>query len=220
MFSNTRLETASSLKAISPRPFSDRKLIARWRDAALKLEASLLRLRLLEKANFDPDQPRDDRGRWSDQGKLARVGRVLANVGRGTLRASLALARTTVPGRAVSTALYAAEHLPYVMAYFDEPKSLEELQQLAAIPRRGYDVHHIVERAAARRLGMRGDEIDAPSNLVRISTFKHWELNSWYETPSLIFSNQPPRKYLDGKDAEEHRRVGLIGLNTVGVLAP
>lgn len=215
----------SSLRAV---PFPDRKLIARWRYAAFELEAALLRLRLLEKANFDPDQPRDERGRWVAQnkpnpdppGKLARIGRTLARVGRGTMRAALALARSTPPGRAIGTAMFAAEHIPYVMSYFDAPKSLAELQQLAATPAQGYDVHHIVEQAAGRRTGMTEAEINDPSNLVRIPTFKHWELNSWYETGSSSLGGQSPRSYLVGKDAEVQRQLGLDGLKKIGVLAP
>lgn len=217
----------SSFSVLRAIPFPDRKLIARWRHAALELEAAILRLRLLEKANFDPDQPRDERGRWVAQnkpnpeppGKLARVGRTLARVGRGTFRAALAIARSP-PGRAIGTAMFAAEQLPYVRSYFDAPKSLAELQQLAATPAQGYDVHHIVEQAAGRRIGMTEAEINDPSNLVRIPTFKHWELNSWYETGSSTLGGQSPRSYLVGKDAEVQRQLGLVGLKRIGVLAP
>ncbi|MDO9439856.1 MAG: hypothetical protein Q7T73_03105 [Beijerinckiaceae bacterium] len=218
----------SSFSVLRAIPFPDRKLIARWRHAALELEAAILRLRLLEKANFDPDQPRDERGRWVAQnkpnpeppGKLARVGRTLARVGRGTFRAALAIARSTPPGRAIGTAIFAAEQLPYVRSYFDAPKSLAELQQLAATPAQGYDIHHIVEQTAGRRIGMTQAEIDDPSNLVRIPTFKHWELNSWYERGASFLNGQSPRNYLVGKSIDEQTRIGLIGLKDIGVLAP
>jgi hypothetical protein len=94
------------------------------------------------------------------------------------------------------------------------------LQQLASIPARGYDVHHIVERAAARRIGMTDAEINDASNLVRISTFKHWELNSWYETPLPSLNGQTPRSFLVGKSAEEQRLLGIEGLKQIGVLTP
>lgn len=41
----------------------------RYEVAALRLELALKRLvALLRKTNFDPDQPRDDQGRWTDAG--------------------------------------------------------------------------------------------------------------------------------------------------------
>jgi len=60
--------------------------------------------------------------------------------------------------------------------------------------------------------------MDAPENLVRIPTVKHWELNSWYERPRTEFGNMTPREYLKDKSWEERRRAGLIGLRDVGIL--
>jgi hypothetical protein len=37
--------------------------------------------------------------------------------------------------------------------YRDEPKTLEELQRAVSTPKRGYDVHHIVEQTSAEQDG-------------------------------------------------------------------
>ncbi len=109
---------------------------------------------------------------------------------------------------------------PYVQAYLDKPKSLAELQQAAFEPKRGYDIHHIVEQTPARNYGFSRALIEAPENLVRIPTLKHWELNRWYELPNEKFDGLAPRAYLRGRSWNERRRVGLAGLIDVGVLSP
>jgi hypothetical protein len=113
----------------------------------------------------------------------------------------------------------ALEAYPYVNAYFDPPKSLEELQEAAQSPSEaGYEDHHIVEQATANPDGSEDALMDDPDNLARIPTAKHWELNSWYETPDDEFDGLTPRQYLEGKSWEERWRVGLDGLRSVGVL--
>jgi hypothetical protein len=82
----------------------------------------------------------------------------------------------------------------------------------------GYDDHHIVEQAIANPDGSEDALMDAPDNLVRIPTIKHWELNSWYETRNAEFNEMTPRRHLDGKSWGERLRVGLIGLQYIGVL--
>ena len=62
--------------------------------------------------------------------------------------------------------------------------------------------------------------IDAPDNLVRIPTFKHWELNAWYQTPNADYDLLSPREYLRGKDWAERTRVGLDALIDLGILEP
>lgn len=106
---------------------------------------------------------------------------------------------------------------PYVQAYFDPPKSLEELEQAALVPQPGYDVHHIVEQASAQNAEEK-TRIEQPDNKVLIPTLKHWELNGWYERKDVRFGGTSPRDYLEGKSWEERQRVGLIGLRAVGVL--
>ncbi len=36
------------------------------------------------------------------------------------------------------------QYLPYIQAYSDRPKSLQDLQNAASAPQKGYEVHHIV----------------------------------------------------------------------------
>jgi hypothetical protein len=106
-----------------------------------------------------------------------------------------------------------------VKAYFDPPKSLEELQQAAQSPGElGYDDHHVVEQATAADDGGEAVRIAAPENLARTPTVKHWQLNGWYETSTPYFNNLTPRQYLKGKSWEERFRVGLQGLRDLGVL--
>jgi hypothetical protein len=109
---------------------------------------------------------------------------------------------------------------PYIRAYFNNPKTLQELHDDANHPETGYDIHHIVEQAPAKKDGNTRDEIDAPDNVVRIPTLKHWELNSWYETRNENYGGQTPRQYLKDKDWATRREVGLDGLRKVGVLKP
>ncbi|MGH6795267.1 MAG: hypothetical protein ACREDD_06100 [Methylocella sp.] len=104
--------------------------------------------------------------------------------------------------------------------YLDDPKSLQELQSDVGKPEKGYEVHHIVEQAAAAREGYSQVEIDAPDNLVRIPTLKHWENTGWYMTPNEDFGFLSPREYLTGKSWKEKRRVGLDALIDAGVLEP
>lgn len=86
-------------------------------------------------------------------------------------------------------------------------------------PRPGYDIHHIVERSAASQPGFPVHMLNAPENLVLIPTFRHWELNAWYEQKNENYGGISPREYLKGKDWTERFRVGEIGLRAVGVLA-
>ena len=84
---------------------------------------------------------------------------------------------------------------PYVQAYFDPPKTLEDLKQAALDPQTGYDVHHIVERASVQN----ADEkirIMQPDNEVLIPTLKHWELNGWYARRDVRFGGLSPRDTL------------------------
>jgi hypothetical protein len=111
------------------------------------------------------------------------------------------------------------EAYPYLKAYFDSPKSLEELQAAAQSPSEvGYEDHHIVEQATANPDGSEDALMDAPDNLARIPTIKHWELNSWYQTRNSELNEMTPRQYLDGKSWVERLRVGLMGLQDIGAL--
>jgi hypothetical protein len=109
---------------------------------------------------------------------------------------------------------------PYIKAYFDNPKSLQELRDAVNDPQPGYDTHHIVEQTPAEKDKFTRDQIDAPDNVVEIPQLKHWDLNRWYEKKNPDYGYQTPRQYVRDKDWAERYRVGLEGLRKVGVLAP
>lgn len=213
-----------------------------WQRAALRVQFSfLLFVHLYRKANFNPDQPRDERGRWTDTG-LSEAGKhepfpfvpavrplsaqlrnkIIKEVAKWAVRAAL---RETTMGpvagtilNAVEIASWLQEGLPYIQSYLDAPKSLDELQQAVSDPQKGYDIHHIVEQTPAERSGFPRSMIDAPENLVRIPTGKHWEITGWYMTRSDRFGGVSPREYLRDKDWNERTRVGLEALTKFGVL--
>jgi hypothetical protein len=127
----------------------------------------------------------------------------------------------------VGTALNIAEGVswlyeayPYVRAYTDAPKTLQELHELVRVPQAGYDVHHIVEQTAAEQDGYPRSQIDGPENLVRVPTLKHWEITGWYMTPNKDYNGASPRTYLRGKSWEERSRVGIEALIKHKVLVP
>jgi hypothetical protein len=80
--------------------------------------------------------------------------------------------------KVIDTARWVYDCYPYIDAYLDEPKSLAELQANIRKPAKGYDIHHIVEKAPARSEGYPESMIEGPENLVRIPTLKHWEVNA------------------------------------------
>ena len=107
-----------------------------------------------------------------------------------------------------------------IEAYRDEPKTLEELQRAASTPKRGYDIHHIVEQTSADQDGFPRSVIDGPDNLVRIPRLKHREINGWYGRLNRDFGGRSPREYLRGKDWSERVKVGLEALIQHKVLKP
>lgn len=109
---------------------------------------------------------------------------------------------------------------PYIVAYTDPPKTLEELQGAVSIPATGYDIHHIVEQTPAEQDGFPRSMIDGPDNLVRIPTLKHRQINAWYMIRKDAYGGVSPRTYLRGKDWLERTRVGHRALIENGVLKP
>lgn len=109
---------------------------------------------------------------------------------------------------------------PLIYAYWDEPKSLEQLQLNARGSRRGYDIHHIVEETAARNAGYPEEWINGPDNLVSIPRLKHWEITAFYMTKNENFDGLSPREWLQDKDWETRMRVGHEVLVKYGVLLP
>lgn len=112
------------------------------------------------------------------------------------------------------------EAYPYLRAYIDAPKTLDELQDALRTPGKGYDIHHIVEQTSARQDGFSRVRIDASDNLVRVPTLKHWQITGWYMMRNEEYGGLSPREYLRGKSWEERRAVGLRGLIEHGVLKP
>jgi hypothetical protein len=121
---------------------------------------------------------------------------------------------------AIEIASWVHDYAPYILAYADAPKELEELRQAVATPAIGYEIHHIVEEGPARLDGFPTSSIDAPDNLVRIPTLKHWQITGWYARRNDQFGGLPPREYLRGKDWAERTRVGRDALIEYGVLKP
>jgi hypothetical protein len=123
-------------------------------------------------------------------------------------------------GHIVEGVSWLLEYEPSIEAYLDPPRTLEELQRAVATPKKGYDIHHIVERTSAEQDGFPPSVIDGAENLVRIPRFKHWEISAWHSRPNKQFGGRAPREFLRGKDWIERMRVGLEALIDHGVLKP
>jgi hypothetical protein len=123
-------------------------------------------------------------------------------------------------GQVVEGASWLFEYEDSIQAYLDPPKTLEELHLAVSNPRKGYEIHHIVEQTSAEKEGFSRSIIDDPDNLVRIPKFKHWQINGWSGRPNPAFGGLSPREYLRGKHWDERVRVGLEALIEHGVLKP
>jgi hypothetical protein len=121
---------------------------------------------------------------------------------------------------AITGAEWAYDHRAEIDSFFDSPKSLAELQSNINNPPPGYDVHHIVEKTAAKREGYTQSRINDPENLVVIPRWKHWLINAWYQIPRSEFGWVSPREYLRQKSWSERRAIGVRALIEVGVLKP
>jgi hypothetical protein len=172
-----------------------------------------------QNASFDqppevpPDRPSSPRAR------NAVIKQVAKYVARLTFEATLGKVRRVLDAMEAASWLI-EEGAPYIEAYADPPKSLEELQDAVSTPARGYHIHHIVEQTQAEQDGFSRSLIDSPDNLVRIPTLKHWQITGWYMTPSEDYGDLSPRSYLRGKSWQERVRVGYRGLIKFGVLKP
>ena len=174
---------------------------------------------IAQNASFDqppevpPERPSSPRAR------NAVIKQVAKYVARLTFEATLGKVRRILD--AIEAASWLIEEgAPYIEAYADPPKSLEELQDAVSTPARGYDIHHIVEQTQAEQDGFSRSLIDSPENLVRIPTLKHWQITGWYMTPNEDYGGMSPRSYLRGKDWSERVRVGHDALVDHGVLKP
>jgi hypothetical protein len=217
-------------------------LLALRRQAAALAFALKFR-RLLREKGYNADQPRvpagnPDGGQWTDGGGLSNslsqpvlAGLVPKVPGRKppSARERNAVIKAVATwlaekGLAVSDYVkrnsWLYEAFPYISAYLDEPRSLNELHELVSSAGKGYDIHHIVEQTPAERDGFPQHLINRDDNLVRIPTLKHWQINAWYQTRNREFGGLSPRSYLRGKHWEERRKVGLDVLTRFGVLRP
>lgn len=81
-------------------------------------------------------------------------------------------------------------------------------------------MHHTVEQTQARNDNYPDSVINRADNLVLIPRYKHWEINSWFQTSNKNLGGLTPRQYLQNKSWEERRYIGLKALRDVGVLKP
>jgi hypothetical protein len=149
-------------------------------------------------------------------GALDIVLRTTANAIGETVRSPIEVLATAVE----LAPWVVTEFAPHINAYFDPPKTLEELQQAVSEPQLGYDIHHIVEKGSAAEDGFPEGLIDGPENLVRIPRLKHWQITGWYMTGNEDYDGLSPRNYLRGKDWNARIEVGLKALRKYEVLKP
>jgi hypothetical protein len=208
--------------------------------AALRLEWELFRFRHLPRKAFNPDQPRvpagnPDGGQWTSEGAQGAPMRVAGPVPRIPQRrpptsaertavykqlAAWLLEKGMMAGEVIAKTSWLYPVIPLINSYMDSPKSMAELQQAALQPTRyDYQDHHVVGQIAEQD-GYPRSRIDAPDNIVRIPTMKHWEINGWYQRPNKLFGGMTPRDYLRNKDWETRRQVGIEALKMFGVLKP
>ena len=235
-------------RALAQRAITGGLLRLRWLAAATRFELALLRHDRALK--YSPDQPRvprgnPDGGQWTDgsggnpvgSSRVRLAGDIPTNdppevpKEKPKLPSERSRVRTAVinvlrqAGGNIEAVIKLMELPPWLVrdaagmgSYLDPPKSLDELQQAVSSPKPGYDVHHIVPRNQESVFG--GDVINSSDNLVLISRMKHWEINKWYESPNEEYGGQSPRAYLDGRNWDLQRSVGLGALKKVGVLKP
>ena len=207
--------------------------------AALRFELRLRRF--VRDQKYSADQPRDDWGRWTNGGggeqeAASQRMRLAGDIPTGeppdipkerppTAAARTAaikaaaryMARYGAPLLKVAEAAYWLYQYDYdIEASVQGPKSLEELQQDAAKPQQGYQIHHIV----AAQDGYPRTMIEDPDNRVRIPSIQHREITGWYQTRNEDFGGLSPRDYLRGRTWEERRQVGLDALVRHRVLNP
>ncbi|CAD5297940.1 conserved hypothetical protein [Bosea sp. 62] len=230
-----------------PRPLSVRALACHI--AGERMMAAFARLQeFVEKAGFNPDQPRapgggPGGGQWIyvddyAQGRQPGIGdnggppldppeppkeppKDKASRTQAAKELAKQILRRAGPIGALITVIEAAEHyseIPSITSYQDAPKTLSELQQNAGKRRPGYEDHHIVEQGAGDREGFSRSRIDGADNVVSAPKYKHHEITGWYNKPNQNFGMQTPRNYLRGKDWSDHVSVGHQALREIGVL--
>jgi hypothetical protein len=107
-----------------------------------------------------------------------------------------------------------------IIASLDPPKSYEELMRDAEEKGggSGYEVHHIVEQWRKKSGEFSEDEIEDPSNKVRIPYYQHKMIQSFYQTPNEQYGGLTPREYLSNKSFDEQLEFGKDVLRKFGVM--
>ncbi len=119
---------------------------------------------------------------------------------------------------------WVVQNLPFILSYLDSPKTLDELQDAVDEPRRGYEIHHIVEEQATSRNAQGNsrvftqEQLQSRENLVRVPYWKHVEISSWYSRPNVQYGGRSPREYLRGTNWKDQYKFGLDALRGFGVL--
>ena len=108
-------------------------------------------------------------------------------------------------------------------AAFDEPKTLEELQQGPIENILGYEQHHIVEQnpdnLAKIIIAKFGQErLDDPSNLVWLSRFQHEDISAYYSSKPFGSGGPTVREIISVFGYEQQREFGLSVMRKFGVL--
>jgi hypothetical protein len=234
-------------RALALRAVTGGLLRLRWLAAATRCELAMHRHMRALKYGYNPDQPlvpkhEDGAGRWTltdangnpaTQRRVRVAGDVPTNDppevpkerpktsperSAAVRFASKILGSAATVVEVVKLGTWLAPYASGIISYNDPPKSLDELRQAVSTPDPGYDIHHIVERSSALKSGYPVEVVDGPDNLVRIPRMKHWDINSWYGTPTPEFGGQSPRDYLSGRNWDVRMQVGLEALRENGVL--
>lgn len=223
-------------------------LSARWHAAAFSVFLDADRFRtLLAKAGFRPDQPRvpagnPDGGQWTDDlhrnpegdeddillfsvshDRPPQIPRERPPTIRERNRWSVIVARTLFAGGILAGEVgeWVWEHAKdRIIAYQEPPKTLEELRRAVGEKRPGFDDHHMVEQSPARQDGFPESRINGPDNVVRIPTYRHWQITAWYATKNDQFGGLSPRDFLRGQPWEARIAVAKHALRLFGVLKP
>lgn len=199
---------------------SSSKLLYAILGATIQLHVARLQ-DLARKAGFRPEQPRvpaghPDGGEWVDEdgdADLILIGGDPEDISKfpekpppttrernvWAIRVAKYLLETNVQFQTARVANWIWDHArDRIIAYQDEPKYLDQLRRAVAEPKPGHDIHHIVEQTPARRDGFAGERIEDWRNLVRIPTYRHWQITGWYGKPNRDFGGQSPWDYLRG----------------------
>ena len=189
-------------------------------------------------SKYSPDQPRDDHGRWVDwdherERHVRLAGEIPTNEPPeipkdrpATVNERNQIARQFSRNARLrgflgifsEAANWLREYAPEIVADQDPPKTLQELQNGALNPKKGYDIHHIVEQTPARTDGFEEDKIEGSENRVLVPRFQHERITAWFKTKNDDFNGMSPRDYLRDKGWDERTRVGLDALALFRVL--